>query len=85
MERIRTAGGLVFYKKSFLLIFKRGKWDLPKGKYKYGDTDQKTAKIEVFEETGLPINQLKIIKRLIPTYYIKSFSKKKFKKEQLGF
>ena len=85
MERIRTAGGLVFYKKNFLLIFKRGKWDLPKGKYKYGDTDQKTAKIEVFEETGLPINQLKIIKRLIPTYYIKSLSKKKIQKRTTWF
>lgn len=85
MERIRTAGGLVFYKKNFLFIFKRGKWDLPKGKYKYGDTDQKTAKIEVFEETGLPLNQLKIVKRLIPTYYIKSFNKKKIQKRTTWF
>ena len=44
---------------------------------------EKTAKIEVFEETGLPINQLKIIKRLIPTYYIKSFSKKKIQMRKL--
>ena len=85
MERIKTAGGLVFYKKNFLLIFKRGKWDLPKGKYKHGDTDQKTAKTEVFEETALPIKDLEIIKRLIPTYYIKTFGEKNFQKRTTWF
>ena len=56
MNRIKTAGGLVYQNRNFLFIYKRGIWDFPKGKFKNGDSREKTALLEVHEETGLPLN-----------------------------
>lgn len=54
-----AAGGLVLNEKSeLLLIFRRGKWDLPKGKLEEKETLEDCAIREVKEETGL--NQVEI-------------------------
>ncbi len=74
MNRIKTAGGLVYQNRNFLFIYKRGIWDFPKGKFKNGDSREKTALLVVHEETGLPLNEIKILEPLIPTYYIKSIN-----------
>ncbi len=51
---IKAAGGLVKNKKGeILLMFRRGKWDLPKGKLDDNETIQQCARREVQEETGL--------------------------------
>ena len=51
---IRAAGGLVRNDRNqLLLIFRRGKWDLPKGKLDEGETLEACAVREVEEETGL--------------------------------
>lgn len=51
---VLAAGGLVMNeKKELLLIFRRGKWDLPKGKLDKGEKMQSCAVREVEEETGL--------------------------------
>lgn len=51
---IKAAGGLVKSKKSkHLFIFRRGKWDLPKGKIDQGESLEHAAIREVIEETGL--------------------------------
>jgi ADP-ribose pyrophosphatase YjhB (NUDIX family) len=52
--KIIAAGGLVLNDKGeLLMIFRRGKWDLPKGKLDEGETIEACAVREVIEETGL--------------------------------
>ena len=51
---ITAAGGLVQNNEgAFLLIFRRGFWDLPKGKLDGGESIPECAVREVREETGL--------------------------------
>lgn len=51
---IKAAGGLVKNKNGeILLMFRRGKWDLPKGKLDENESIEECAKREVQEETGL--------------------------------
>ena len=70
-NKIKTAGGIVLKDDKILFIYKRGRWDLPKGKVEEGAGSRKKAKIEISEETGMPKSQLKILKKLIPTHYHK--------------
>jgi 8-oxo-dGTP pyrophosphatase MutT (NUDIX family) len=54
MKKIIAAGGLVLNDKNeLLMIFRRGYWDLPKGKLDKGETIEACAVREVKEETGL--------------------------------
>lgn len=51
---ILAAGGLVLNPNNdVLMIFRRGFWDLPKGKLDAGETIEACAVREVMEETGL--------------------------------
>jgi 8-oxo-dGTP pyrophosphatase MutT (NUDIX family) len=63
---VRAAGGLVVNEKGeVLFMFRRGKWDLPKGKLDPGETLETCALREVEEETGL--GQLELKKFLLVT------------------
>lgn len=54
MKTIIAAGGLVLNSNNeLLMIFRRGKWDLPKGKLDAGETIEQCAVREVQEETGI--------------------------------
>jgi 8-oxo-dGTP pyrophosphatase MutT (NUDIX family) len=65
---VQAGGGLVKNEKDeVLLIFRRGKWDLPKGKQDKGETPEQCALREVQEETGL--QQLQLISFLATTYH----------------
>jgi 8-oxo-dGTP pyrophosphatase MutT (NUDIX family) len=65
---IDAAGGLVKNTDGeFLLMFRRGKWDLPKGKLDKGESFDVAALREVEEECG--ISSLKITKPLLSTYH----------------
>src|SRR5436190_6730697 len=65
---VQAAGGLVKNGSGeYLFIFRRGKWDLPKGKKDGDETPEETALREVEEECGLI--DLKIIKALPSTYH----------------
>lgn len=51
---LEAAGGIVFNEfNEVLFIFRRGYWDLPKGKAEPGETLEETAVREVVEETGI--------------------------------
>lgn len=53
-SEIDAGGGLVKNKRGdFLMIFRNGKWDLPKGKREKGEKKASAALREVMEETGL--------------------------------
>jgi 8-oxo-dGTP pyrophosphatase MutT (NUDIX family) len=66
---IKASGGLVGNNQGeLLLIFRRGKWDLPKGKAEKGETSEETAIREVEEEVGL--KGIKIKRFLRSTYHI---------------
>ncbi len=63
---IQAGGGLVENeRREILFIFRRGKWDLPKGKLDRGETLEQCAIREVEEETG--VRQLKLIRFLLIT------------------
>lgn len=52
--KIVAAGGIVENEEGKILLqFRRGKWDLPKGKLDEGETIEECAIREVEEETGL--------------------------------
>lgn len=58
-QKIIAAGGLVYNSDGDLLwMYRRGKWDLPKGKVDEGESIEECAVREVKEETGLRNIQL---------------------------
>lgn len=68
-EVIQAGGGLVYaeQEEEILLIFRRGKWDLPKGKLDPEEQIEACALREVEEETGL--QNISIRQPLCTTYH----------------
>ena len=65
---IEAAGGIVYNNQDeLLMIFRNGKWDLPKGKLEQGETKQQCAIREVEEECG--VSGLNIINQVQNTYH----------------
>jgi 8-oxo-dGTP pyrophosphatase MutT (NUDIX family) len=50
---LKAAGGVVLKDNKWLLMYRRGKWDLPKGKLDRGESSRKAAVREIEEETGV--------------------------------
>jgi 8-oxo-dGTP pyrophosphatase MutT (NUDIX family) len=67
---IEAAGGMVLNKNGQLLMMKRkGKWDMPKGKLDEGETIEECAVREVIEETGLsPLYSIRKLQTTFHTY-----------------
>lgn len=77
---IEAAGGAVKNSEGkLLMIYRRDKWDLPKGKLDKGETPEKAAVREVEEECG--VSGLKITRTLSPTYHTYKEGEKLFLKK----
>lgn len=69
LKVITAAGGMVFNdNKEILFIYRKGRWDLPKGKVDKGESLEEGAMREVEEETG--VKNLKIENYIDTTYHI---------------
>jgi len=69
VDVIHAGGGLVFNSENKLLvIFRRGLWDLPKGKIEKGEIKREGALREVMEETG--VDGVKIQSKVGKTYHL---------------
>ena len=65
---IKAAGGFVLNENNeVLMMFRRGKWDLPKGKMDKKETFEECAIRETEEETGL--KNIKLLSPLITSYH----------------
>jgi 8-oxo-dGTP pyrophosphatase MutT (NUDIX family) len=77
---IKAGGGLVKNENGeVLFMFRRGKWDLPKGKLDDGETMEECALREVREETGL--KEISLEKLLLVTWHTYDDSGKHILKE----
>ncbi|MGI4898316.1 MAG: NUDIX hydrolase [Janthinobacterium lividum] len=66
---IEAAGGLVKNeRKEYLVIFRNGVWDLPKGKIEDGEKTRKAAVREVEEECGIKVK--KAGRKICKTYHV---------------
>ena len=66
---IEAAGGIVQNEtKDLLFIYRRNKWDLPKGKMEAGETPEICAAREIEEETG--VKNLMLKHKIGETYHI---------------
>ena len=73
---VKAAGGLVIHKAQWLLIYRRGRWDLPKGKCDPKERLQETACREVAEECNVKVQ---CIHKIITTYHaLPTTTRKKF-------
>ena len=72
-RRTFSAGGVVYRQTTrgpeVALIKADGRWSLPKGGIEKGEKPEATALREIAEETGLPINQLRVRRRLPDVSY----------------
>ena len=69
LRYIKAAGGLVRNEENkYLFIFRKGKWDLPKGKIDEGEKTKVAAVREVEEECGIKVTS--VDGKLCKTYHI---------------
>ncbi len=65
---IEAAGGVVDKGGKILLIYRKGRWDIPKGKMDKGESKRECAEREVEEETGVKVEILQKINATWHTY-----------------
>lgn len=76
LKTVNAAGGLTIdLNDRVLFIFKDGRWDLPKGLVERKHEPRDTAVREVSEETGLPMESLRVLTELIPTIHVSKYEK----------
>lgn len=81
---VEAAGGIVKRPDGKMLaIFRRGKWDLPKGKVEKGEFYKQTALREVKEECG--VSDIEIDKKITETYHTYTENGKKILKRTFWY
>ena len=81
---IEASGGLVVNEKNeYLIIYRKGKYDLPKGKLEYDESPEDGGMREVMEECG--IKSIEIIKPLEKTFHTYLKGKKRMLKKTHWF
>ena len=81
---VEAGGGVVMNAQGeFLMIYRNGIWDLPKGKLEKGEDFQAGAFREVEEETGL--HGLQVVEPLVSTYHTYHLGKKRILKKTKWF
>lgn len=81
---VKAAGGFVQNDdNAVLMMFRRGKWDLPKGKLDKGESIEECAVRETEEETGL--KNITLLSHLITTYHTYHEGTKFMLKESVWF
>ncbi|RMG79202.1 MAG: NUDIX domain-containing protein [Bacteroidetes bacterium] len=80
---VEAAGGVVTFKDEVLLIFRNGKWDLPKGKIDKGESPEEAAIREIEEECGL--KSLNIEDKITETFHVYEIKQELFLKKTHWF
>ncbi len=81
---MEAAGGVVINENhQLLMIFRNGKWDLPKGKIEAGEEADAAAMREVFEECG--VGMLKLSKQIETTFHTYPYKDMKVLKKTYWF
>ena len=81
---VQAAGGIVRDElERILFIYRRGKWDLPKGKLDEGETISECAKREVEEECGINVSE--VLELANTTYHLYEERGHKILKETFWF
>ena len=79
---IESAGGLVCNRNNhILLMFKRGRWDMPKGRVEGANGREFSALREVQEETGLDQQKLVVCGKLVSTWHTTTHQRKDYLKK----
>ena len=73
--KIKAAGGLVERKGKYLLIKRKGMWDVPKGRIDKGEEKEAACIREIMEECGIEGHE--IIKPLTKTYHLMKYKGRK--------
>jgi len=74
---VKAAGGVVTKGEQFLMMFRRGCWDLPKGKLDEDEKSKKAALREVEEETGV---KAEFVEKICTTWHTYSQNNQKYLK-----
>jgi len=80
---IEAAGGIVQRKDSFLIIKRKGFWDIPKGKIEKDESIEVACVREIMEECGIDGHE--IISPLVNTYHTMKWNGKKALKKTYWF
>jgi len=80
---VPAAGGLVRSGEYFVFIYRRGVWDLPKGKIDEGESVEHAAVREVEEECG--VENIDLVSALETTHHIYEYKGKKILKPTYWF